>query len=138
MFLCTSTIPTVTESTSELGPFLGAWDPLSRLVWFIFNEKEMSIKPENTFTLQSNYLFALPKAASSFIVFLSSPLLFACVLQGWCLVLVMGRPLKPVNRGYERFFLENCNILQQSTHGVVRFLVSPRLPGLILLQLIYF
>lgn len=84
----------------------------------------MPIKLENTFTLQSNYLFALPKAASSFIVFLSSPLLFACVLQGWRLVVVMGRILKPVNRGYERFFLKNRNLLQQSMHNVVRFLFS--------------
>lgn len=92
-------IPTATESTSELGPFLGAQDPLSHLAWFIFSAEEMPVKLENTFTQQSNYLFALLKAASSVIVFLSSPLLFACVLQGWCLVLVMGRILKPLNHG---------------------------------------
>lgn len=58
MFLCTSLKPTVTNSTSYLGPVLGARDPLSRLAWFISMEREC---PSNRKTLSCcNQIIYLP------------------------------------------------------------------------------
>lgn len=71
-------------------------------------------------------LFICPSKGCFQFYCLSSPLLFACVLQGWCLVVVMGRTLKPVNRGYRRFFLRNSNLLQHHRGEVPSFPVTPR------------
>lgn len=55
------------------GPSFRCPGPAEPFSLVYFDGKGMPIKPENTFMLQSNYLFALPKAASSFIVLLRSP-----------------------------------------------------------------
>lgn len=121
------------------GPILrcvGPPEPLSLVVFWWEGNAHQTKKHSHVAIKLFIYLPSqrlLPALLSSSVL----PCYLPVCSKGGAWLMVMGRILKPVKHGHERFFWE-CNILQRLAHDVVRFLIFLRLPGLIFLQLICF